>query len=418
MAKSDSVLAVSAEPSIIATASSDSGELEHASHCTCKRSKKKSIRRPIAPPLITDAASLNTNLQTTPSPPAPSVSPSIQESASWSWALIAPKQDTDNTSSSPKDLVAPHPAVDNNHDYSFVFHKSIEPKKPHQRRRSSLARRPSPIGPHKLTRVPSSDSSVKSEPVVLFANEPFQMRSASTENLSNESMLQSHMSTSMSLSSEPMFPSDIQNKAVDSLDFSLNDLPDDLAMLIGNKQPTTNDSIQGDSSDDITNIPVSSASSISGELTEDIPSSFAFESAAELMAIFENDLTQQQKQPQQPQQVITNQRQSSQNCCGSFAPSNVCCAADLSLPSESVCITITPMNSQSQNQRPTTRIVTCCCGQSCTCTGCLVHAGSNWMLDPYAGVPSSSCSSDEEDQLMLDTEMVNSSLAWLPNDSL
>ncbi|KAI9281767.1 hypothetical protein BC943DRAFT_329542 [Umbelopsis sp. AD052] len=395
------------EPSLIATSASDSGDMEHASHCTCKRSKKKSLRRPIMSPQAVDIGIQNSNLQSTPSS-----SPSLQEPASWSWALIAPKQETDDASYSAKDLVAPLPPIDNSNDYSFVFHKSIEPKKPYPRRRSSLSRRPSPIsiiGPHNMTRVPSSDSSVKSEPVVVLGTEAFNLYSAST---SNEALLQNQLSSSLQHTSEPIF-SDLQTKAIESLDFSLNDLPDDLAMLIDSDQTEKNGGLQNDNSDDITNIPMSSASSISGEFTEDLANSFTFESAAELMAIFENDLTKHQ----QKQALSIQQRPSNQSCCGSFAPSSACCG-DLSSPGESVCITITPMNGQSQPRRPSNRIVTCRCGPSCSCTGCLVHAGSNWMLDPYAGVPSSSCSSDEEDHLMLDEEIVNSSLPWLPNDAL
>lgn len=393
--------------------------MEHASHCTCKRSKKKSIRRPLLSPLAVDVGIQNGSLQSTPSPPSSSISPSIQEPASWSWALIAPKQEADHAADSAKDLVAPLPSIDNSNDYSFVFHKSIEAKKPsHPRRRSSLARRPSPIsimGPHNLTRVPSSDSSVKSEPVVVLSTDTFNMYSATT---SNETLLQSHLSSSLPHSSEPIFPSDVQSNAVETLDFSLSDLPDDLAMLIDNDQIETNGGLQVDNEgDDMTTIPISSASSISGEFTEDLANSFTFESAAELMAIFENDLSKQQQKQKQQQALSFQQRPSNQSCCGSFAPSSACCG-DVSLPGESVCITITPMNGQSHIQRPSTRIVTCRCGSSCSCTGCLVHTGSNWVLDPYAGVPSSSCSSDEEDHLMLDEEIVNSSLPWLPSDSL
>lgn len=393
--------------------------MEHASHCTCKRSKKKSVRRPLVSPLTADIGIKSGSHQSTPSPPSASISPSIQEPASWSWALIAPKQEADSATNSAKDLIAPLPSIDNSNDYSFVFQKSIEAKKtPHPRRRSSLARRPSPISimsSHNLTRVPSSDSSVKSEPVVVLSTDAFNMYPAST---SNETLLQGHLSTSLPHSSEPIFPSDVQGNTVETIDFSLNDLPNDIAMLIDNDQNEANGGLQVDNEgDDTTNIPISSASSISGEFTEDLASSFTFESAAELMAIFENDLSKQQEKQKQQQALSIQQRPSNQGCCGSFAPSSACCG-DASLPGESVCITITPMNGQSHLQRPSTRIVTCRCGSSCSCTGCLVHAGSNWVLDPYAGVPSSSCSSDEEDQLMLDEEIVNSSLSWLPSDSL
>ncbi|RCH87901.1 hypothetical protein CU098_002611, partial [Rhizopus stolonifer] len=67
---------------------------------------------------------------------------------------------------------------------------------------------------------------------------------------------------------------------------------------------------------------------------------------------------------------------------------------------ESVVITITPLSntnnneelldhqsnsSQQQNYPTTTRIVTCYCGNQCTCPGCLVHPGNFFLgSDPYA----------------------------------
>lgn len=101
--------------------------------------------------------------------------------------------------------------------------------------------------------------------------------------------------------------------------------------------------------------------------------------------------------------------------CGSFVPRPTCCkptatASNIS-NGESVVITITPLSTnnntadkQQQDYPTTTRIVTCYCGNQCTCPGCLVHPG-NFFLgnDPYAGplIPSSNSSScygsDEED---------------------
>lgn len=83
---------------------------------------------------------------------------------------------------------------------------------------------------------------------------------------------------------------------------------------------------------------------------------------------------------------------------------------------ESVIITMTPLpkwNSASQQNDlqtspqqqqtaiSTTKIVTCYCGPSCTCPGCLVHPTSSIFasqgLDPYAGYPvQHSVSSDED----------------------
>ncbi|CAO3591806.1 unnamed protein product [Absidia cylindrospora] len=83
---------------------------------------------------------------------------------------------------------------------------------------------------------------------------------------------------------------------------------------------------------------------------------------------------------------------------------------------ESVIITMTPLpkwnsppqqndlqTSQQQQQTTisTTKIVTCYCGPSCTCPGCLVHPTSSLFasqgLDPYAGYPiQHSLSSDED----------------------
>ncbi|KAI8640467.1 hypothetical protein BD408DRAFT_419772 [Parasitella parasitica] len=100
--------------------------------------------------------------------------------------------------------------------------------------------------------------------------------------------------------------------------------------------------------------------------------------------------------------------------CGSFVPRPTCCKpASNSVQGESVVITITPLstNNNATDKRPlqenyptTTRIVTCYCGNQCTCPGCLVHPGNFFLgSDPYAGPlvassNSSSCyGSDEED---------------------
>ncbi|KAI9359016.1 hypothetical protein BD770DRAFT_343071 [Pilaira anomala] len=106
--------------------------------------------------------------------------------------------------------------------------------------------------------------------------------------------------------------------------------------------------------------------------------------------------------------------------CGSFVPRTKCCKPMGSLGGESVVITITPLtkNDNTMNsmlmmleedpsqQKTTTRIVTCYCGNQCTCPGCLVHPGNFFLgTDPYSGLminPSSSASSscygsDEED---------------------
>ncbi|KAI9268726.1 copper fist DNA binding domain-containing protein [Sporodiniella umbellata] len=71
--------------------------------------------------------------------------------------------------------------------------------------------------------------------------------------------------------------------------------------------------------------------------------------------------------------------------CGSFMPSNRCFPPNIG---ESAVITITPLN---QDSFPTTRIVTCYCGNQCTCPGCLVH--------PQLGDPStsSSCNGSDDD---------------------
>jgi hypothetical protein len=78
---------------------------------------------------------------------------------------------------------------------------------------------------------------------------------------------------------------------------------------------------------------------------------------------------------------------------------------------ESVIITMTPLpkwtgetvNQPQQQTTSTTKIVTCYCGPSCTCPGCLVHPTRSIFasqgLDPYAGYPTArpySFSSDED----------------------
>lgn len=110
--------------------------------------------------------------------------------------------------------------------------------------------------------------------------------------------------------------------------------------------------------------------------------------------------------------------------CGSFVPLSKCCKPVGAAGGESVVITITPLTNTAlpsnndtmmmmleddhqTQQKTTTRIVTCYCGNQCTCPGCLVHP-SNFFLgtDPYSGLmmnnPSSSASSscygsDEEE---------------------
>lgn len=70
---------------------------------------------------------------------------------------------------------------------------------------------------------------------------------------------------------------------------------------------------------------------------------------------------------------------------------------------ESVVITITPLSS---SEMPVSRIVTCYCGNSCTCPGCFVHPNNNYdkLLAPTnkqtitttSHYYYSSCSSDDE----------------------
>lgn len=55
-------------------------------------------------------------------------------------------------------------------------------------------------------------------------------------------------------------------------------------------------------------------------------------------------------------------------CC--MAPT--CVPDNNNTPGESVMVTITPLSS-STTATPKTRIVTCYCGSSCTCPGCVVH---------------------------------------------
>lgn len=119
----------------------------------------------------------------------------------------------------------------------------------------------------------------------------------------------------------------------------------------------------------------------------------------ELTAILNNVLSEAAVPVQQRPAPINRSH------CGSFVPNPTCCQSKG--PGESVIITITPLvqdNQPQDNSPTTTRIVTCYCGQHCTCPGCLVHP-NNFFLgnDPYTGpfIPSSSSScygSDEEEQ--------------------
>ncbi|KAJ2961162.1 hypothetical protein NQZ79_g3478 [Umbelopsis isabellina] len=399
-----------------ATASSSPSDMEHTAQCTCKKAKKKnSLRRPAHNPslLAIDVSQSAPSSRGTPSPPT-SASPYLHEPNSWSWALIAPKQDNIDTDSRPNH----QSSANDNGDYSFVFHKSADGKnQKQQRRRSSLSSRSSLIHTsvctHQLARASSSDSSVKSEPVMLSDNEgnSFALYSGSPDKHHSQNPL----SNSDPLGSKAIFPSDLDNEAAaaGSLDFSFN-LSNDLAMLMDDKQATPGEA------EDMANFPVSSTSSVSGDFTEELTNTLTFDSAAELMAIFDTDLPQPLPPVQRPplqRPKHTHHRPANQSCCGSFAPTNACCN-DTSLPGESVCISITPVGGAASNQQqPTTRIVTCRCGVGCTCPGCLVHAGASWLMDPYAGVPSSGCSSEDEDLVMMDEGTSKPALQWLNNST-
>lgn len=115
--------------------------------------------------------------------------------------------------------------------------------------------------------------------------------------------------------------------------------------------------------------------------------------------------------PPQPQPSLPAAERVS--CCGFCGPCRPTASHD---QEESVVVTITPLPKQvasrSSSSTPTaptmTRVVTCYCGPSCTCPGCLVHPGNSFLgnptLDPYAGPlahqtmssASSSCESDED----------------------
>ena len=114
----------------------------------------------------------------------------------------------------------------------------------------------------------------------------------------------------------------------------------------------------------------------------------------------QSQLHQQHQQPQTPTPAPT----AVVSCCGSFASSSACQPSNGQ--SESVVITITPLPKQQDDQvTTTTRVVTCYCGPTCVCPGCLVHP-ANAFLDPYAGLypmqqqssssASSTCGSDDD----------------------
>ncbi|KAG0779723.1 hypothetical protein G6F26_009284 [Rhizopus arrhizus] len=114
-----------------------------------------------------------------------------------------------------------------------------------------------------------------------------------------------------------------------------------------------------------------------------------------------------------PQQSPAGTPNINRSHCGSFVPSSNCYRPAGSSGGESVVITITPLvtHNKEEHQRQqeyhstTTRIVTCYCGSSCTCPGCLVHPGNFFLgSDPYSGPlvnasssASSSYGSDDED---------------------
>ncbi|KAI8093013.1 uncharacterized protein BX664DRAFT_99026 [Halteromyces radiatus] len=146
---------------------------------------------------------------------------------------------------------------------------------------------------------------------------------------------------------------------------------------------------------------------------------------------------QQQQQQQYPSQQHELTSTSSSPTSSFYLPNNMmstandlglgqsfdqvgCCGGHFSQSSEqqgeSVVITIAPLSATTNNalqgsEQVRTRIVTCYCGNQCTCPGCLVHPGNflvgDPMMDPYRGLsstcPSSTASSiysasDDEEQ--------------------
>lgn len=269
------------------------------------------------------------------------------ESSSYSWALIT----SPTTTHLPSPSNAGH--HDNNIHLGFTFHKPTSQRfldgQPRIRKRKSTKRihnsNPAPIN-----------------------------------NLFEQMLTIDTLNTDYSLSTPPSSavspPNSSSTAMCDPMDLQFDYLTQQLEIL-SNSQPETN-------SNDMTN-------------------------SDELTAILNNVLSQDQviKKEASPTTSTTAPTPitSIRSQCGSFVPNMSCCQPKGQ--GESVIITITPLanpiQTQTEQHVTTTRIVTCYCGQQCTCPGCLVHPGNSFLgSDPYTApiIPSSSsscCASDEEE---------------------
>lgn len=326
----------------------------------------------------------------------------------FSWAWISPRSSYDSL---PKDI-----------NLGFVFQKPSRedvhrkaasvPK----RRRSSSSRRLQqlrPISPDyrsmgsSSTPVYSPSTPDEGAAMLVDAAMPLDIDAVLAQMTQVSAMVPPTLQEPPPASSSPSSPPSVGTPSSDSIMHELGiSNPNDLTALLGNLLSTSNST-----SSSPVNKPPSSMDFQAGPTT------------ASMVTSASSSLCSPPPLPPMPTPVSSTSKRCRGGCCGSFASSPTC-QPGMS-QGESVVITITPLPKLDQaassertttttTTTTTTRIVTCYCGPSCACPGCLVHPGNSFLgnqaLDPYAGlVPSnqttscssasSSCTSDDEERL-------------------
>jgi hypothetical protein len=329
-----------------------------------------------------------------------------EENLSYSWALITSPSsnqvDLPNTSSAPSNQLFTDMMMDDDNEESnnnlhlgFIFHKPTSSQRfldgqPRIRRRRSTKRT--------TTTAPTTASTPNRLPINALVD------------LTVDTLTEYSLSTPPSSAVSPHPPSSNSSAiaACEPMDMQFDYLTQQLEIL--SNTSNTNDNFMGDlaNAEELTAI-------LNNVLQKDeieeggSVSSTANSHRSSVSTSVEPLVSQPTTNPMMPNTTPMNRSH-----CGSFVPRSKCCKPLGATGGESVVITITPLNTsntdpidkQQQHMYPTTtRIVTCYCGNQCTCPGCLVHPGNFFLgSDPYSGplIPSSSASSscygsDEED---------------------
>ncbi|ORX58849.1 hypothetical protein DM01DRAFT_1333465 [Hesseltinella vesiculosa] len=283
-------------------------------------------------------------------------------SNSYSWAVITQPQENS---------LFPDPVSDDPVNLGLIFHKSNTQRflegQPRPPRKKSTSRK-RPASPHHLATV----------------QQPSSTGSGST-----------------SLSSTPSSSSylAINDKANDETLMSLLDLPSstpltvnneqeaDLAAILNNVLRPTDTKMEVDIDFVPAPNPMYEASVIDNLASAVDPPAVTptgFAQDAMMMPIYPTS------SPVQPPQHAQH------GCSGNSLDNSMCPNGQLNM-AESVIITIAPLSATTNHpmqEQMRTRIVTCYCGASCTCPGCLVHPGDfrvgDQYMDPFSGFPTSS----------------------------